>query len=140
MENELTPSQSAGTTGNPQSETGNVGASDARSFQQSAGADVLRESRPLSVEQTGKPLNGKSVSTGSVALMWVFIVVASIVLILIASSVFKWIMKRPEVGEAKPDAPTKPEVLEVKAATKIAKPTAKRAIGKKKQSRSKRKK
>lgn len=89
---DLTPVQSAGTTGNPQNE----GASDSASFQQSAGVDTLSENRPLSVAQTGNTVKGPVTHSGSLMLMWIFVVVATIVLVMIARLVFKWVMKRPD--------------------------------------------
>lgn len=128
MNSDLTPSQSADATGNPQAVDGSVGAPDAGSFQRSAGIDSLNQNRPLSVAQTGQPIVATPVKGSSLALMWVFIVVSSVVLIMIASAVFKWVMKRPEPKKEKA----------VKPAAKAPKVEVIRPRGKKKQSRSKR--
>jgi hypothetical protein len=135
MNSDLTPVQSAGTTGNPQSVNGSPTASDSSAFQQSAGVDALtQKNKSLSVERTGKPISGSAVSAGSAVLMWVFIIVASIVLIMIASSVFKWIMKRPEPVKEKSEKP------KAKAEFNAPPITVIRPKSKKKQPRSKRKK
>jgi len=125
---DLTPSQNAGSTGNPQTVDGNVGSTDSGTFQQSAGLETLSQNRPISVEQTGTPLKGNVAQDGSAILMWVFIVVASVLLIMIASSVYKWAMKRPKFVEKE------------KVVSKAPSVKAKRPQGKKKLSRSKRSK
>ena len=140
---DLTPSQNAGTTENPQNVDGSVGASKGSSFQQSAGVDSLDQNRPISVVQTGKPVNGTVLHGSSLALMWVFIVVASVLLVLIASSVFKWVMKRPEpIKEkaAKELAAEKITKSDTKMVANAVRPTVVRPQGKKKLPRSKRNK
>jgi len=135
---DLIPNQNAGTTSNPQAVDTSVGASDSNSFQNSAGIETLNQNRPLSVAQTGKPVESSTASSNNTALMWVFVVVASVVLVMIATSVFKWVMKRPEPvkpekaakAEAKPASSSK--TTEAKA-VKVVRPK-----GKKKQPRSKR--
>ncbi|MDB5182664.1 MAG: hypothetical protein JWO47_448 [Candidatus Saccharibacteria bacterium] len=146
-DSELTPVQNADGTSNPQSANGDVNGSNSGSFQQSAGTDSLTQSHPISVVQTGQPIKQSSIHGGSLALMWVFIVVASLVLIMIASSVFKWVMKRPEPVEEKAEKAGKPAKAEKEEKTDktdkaapvtMPKVTVVRPQGKKKVPRSKR--
>jgi hypothetical protein len=132
----LTPAPTSGTTGNPQSDNQDVNAINSNSFQQSASPDVLNQNRPLTVTETGKPVTGGAISGGSLALMWVFIVVASIVLIMIASSVFKWVMKKPESTKKKSAGGTDTKKVDKPKATVVTKSHK----SKKKLSRSKRNK
>jgi hypothetical protein len=141
-DSQLTPVQSADGTSNPQSVNGNIEGNNSGSFQQAAGADSLSKSRPISVVQTGQPIKGSTIHGGSLVLMWVFIVVASIVLIMIASSVFKWVMKHPDPAKEKTEKPAKTDKAEkaVEAAPKTPKVEVVRPQGKKKVPRSKRNK
>jgi len=96
-------------TDNPQQvDSVNSSSSDASLFQESAGMEALNQKRELQVVQTGKPIaTTKAPNTTAVV---VFVVIASILLIMIAMSVFKWVMKRPE--------PTPEEKAEDEAANK----------------------
>lgn len=145
---DLTPSQNAGTTGNPQSVDGAVGSTDPSTFQQSAGVDSLDQNHPISVVQTGTPVSARTLPGDSSGLMGVYIIGSLILLILIAGAVFKWVMKRPEPVNDKPLKDKKNEKVVKKAKTsKIVKvepqkvkPAAAIPRGKKKLSRSKRNK
>jgi len=100
--------QNVTTTDNPQPTDTLNGASDSSSFQQSAGPEVLNQQRTLQVTETGKPIAAKKQTNATAAV--VFVVISSVVLIMIASSVFKWVMKRPEpTPEEKAEADTESE-------------------------------
>jgi hypothetical protein len=95
MDSDLTQTQSVNGTDTPQA-AANIGASDASPFQQSASADALKQNKAIQVTPNGNAITGSSNNAGMSATAIVFIVVSSIVLVMIASSVFRWVMKRPE--------------------------------------------
>ena len=107
--------QNVTNTDNPQTVGGvNSSASDASLFQESAGAETLNQKRELQVVKTGEPLAVKKAPNTAAAV--IFVIIASVVLIMIASSVFRWVMKRPEptVEEKTEEENTKkakPEVI-----------------------------
>lgn len=103
MNSDLTQTQSVTETATPQASSTALSASDGNQFQQSAGADLLNQNRTLQVAPTGQRLSGSTPSGMSTAAI-VFIVVASLVLLMIASSVFRWVMKRPEPAPKAPKA------------------------------------
>ncbi len=148
---DLTPVQNAGSTGNPQTVEGAVGTTDPSTFQQSAGVDSLDQNHSISVVQTGRPVSARSTQGNSSGLMWVFIIISSVLLIVTAIAVFKWVMKRQEpikdtilkennnqkiVKKVKTTKTTKT----VKAEPQNVKPTVAIPRGKKKLPRSKRNK
>ncbi len=120
----LNPAQNPGVTDNPQSVDGSVGATDANSFQQSAGIESLDSTRPLSVTQTGKPYTAVSPKASNSTLTWIFIIVCSVILVMVARAVFKWVIKRPATlvtsnkVATKPVSTTKPTPIS-KSATKV---------------------
>lgn len=106
MNNEVTQMQQMSGTDNPQAaQNSSIGANDASQFQQSAGQDVLSQNRELQVVSTGKP-NDPTKESGLTASAVVFVIVSTIVLVFIASAVFKWVMKRPEAAEPSREEPT----------------------------------
>ena len=98
---DLTPSQNTNSTTNPQSVDGSLVPNDSSSSQQSAGIDTLSQNHPISVVQTGQPVGKDAAQSNTAAAMWVFVIVSSVVLVMIASSVFKWVMKRPDPAQEK---------------------------------------
>ena len=92
----LNQTQNIGGTDTPQSAATNIGASDATPFQQSASAEALKQNKEIQVVSNGDPIPSVAAATGMSSTAILFIVVSSVVLVMIASSVFHWIMKRPE--------------------------------------------
>ncbi|CAN5411328.1 hypothetical protein BH10PAT3_BH10PAT3_5310 [soil metagenome] len=136
MNSDLFPAQNAGSTDNPQAAQNTPEVNDASQFQKSAGTDVLSENHPVEVAKTGRPVSGQK-AAGMSASVILFIIVSSIVLLMVASSVFRWVMKRPEPVKAdktKENLKDKPEA-EPKRPIEVVRPQ-----GKKKLSRSKRNK
>jgi len=115
---DLIPNQNDISTTNPQSAGGSLLPNQTSSFQQSAGTDSLSQNHQISVVQTGQAVK-ETAPNNTTTLMWVFVVVASIVLIMITSSVFKWVMKRPD--SEKPKEESKVKQAETKALNRKSK-------------------
>lgn len=136
MNSDLTPVQGADTTGNPQADTGNIGASDSSSFQQSAGVDVLSKNQTLTVQETGQPIYVATPISSSSTLLWVIILTSVVAFAIAAVIIYRWVTQRPKgalIVEEK--SLPKPKTIPKKAKSPAHKPK-----GKKKQTRSKRKK
>lgn len=137
-------------TDNPQAaQESRVGASNSSQFQESAGPEVLSQNRELQVVNTGKP-NDVVKDTGITAGAIAFVVISSAILVFIAMSVFKWVMKQPKEAGASDSGKassvssaskaTKTTSSAVKPAAKPSKQKKSKPPVKKKSSKSKRKK
>ena len=105
---DITQPPSVNSTDTPQPTATNVGASDATPFQQSANAEALKQNKAIQVTPNGKRISGAASHSGMSSSAIIFIIISSVVLVMIASSVFRWIMKRPEPLKANnPEAPKK---------------------------------
>lgn len=131
----LNQTQNLGGTDTPQSAAANIGASDATPFQQSASAEALKQNKAIQVVSNGDPIPSVAAATGMSSTAILFIVVSSVVLVMIASSVFHWIMKRPEPIKGEKQKKSEPETLEESNTVSAEKP---KKFKKKKLSRSKR--
>jgi|GEM_PF-5212885 len=102
---DLNSTQNVSNTASPQSTDTSIGASDSNQFQKSADASALNQNKTVTVAPNGQPLSSAK-STGSTAASILFVVVASLALLLLASSVFRFVMKRPDPV---PKAPARPK-------------------------------
>lgn len=95
MENNLNSTQNVSNTASPQPTGESPAASDSSEFQKSADATALNQYKAVKVDSTGQPASGgiSASNSGAVAL---FVIIASLALILFASSAFRFMMKRPD--------------------------------------------
>lgn len=137
MDNENIQTQNLGATDTPQAAS-TIGASDASPFQQSANADALKQNKTIQVAPNGRPITGTTFKSGMSGTAILFLIVSSVVLVMIASSVFRWIMKKPETVKAVKSKKTKVETAKEPVVATVTQPEKSKTRHKKKLSRSKR--
>ncbi len=128
MNSDLSQTQSVTQTSNPQTTSPRIGASDSTQFQQSAGIEALSQSQTLEVVNTGEPIRTEAAKEPS-ATAYLPLILVILALVLLSARLYRWVKAAPVKVS---------EVPEPVSAPVVAARPKKKPVGKKKQSRSKR--
>jgi hypothetical protein len=138
MNSDITSTQNVSNTNNPQTASGNVGASDSAGFQESANASILNspDLKSLTVTNSGQKLSGEAASqqfeiTSGFIVAAIFVV--AVIAVLVAAVLMALARKQPSLEDDIPLSVAKPVVHPAAAV-----PTHKKQHSKKKRPRSRR--